>query len=168
MDRSGTASTTSTSVRGVDFVPRICTELIVKANVTLAAKDIARSATADSLVDGMRPRAVAAAAVLLACSACAPGKWREQEACSNEVTTVDSKGKVVDSLQIARVAEVAGIGKPSVLKAYKVLYAARANLFTEAFLASVAVKGGGEGKGRSGNGDDCSGRSVAHNVPYVA
>lgn len=168
MERSGTASNAPTSVRGADFVPRICTELVIKANVTLAAKDIARSATEDSLVDGMRPRAVAAAAVLLACSACAPGKWREPDACSNKVSGVDKKSKVVDSLQITRVAEVAGIGKPSVLKAYKVLYAARANLFTEAFLASVAVKGNGEGKGSGGGGDECSGRSIAHSVPYVA
>lgn len=156
----GIAGKATTTVRGADLVPRIGNELMLRANVILAAKDVAKAATDISLVDGMRPRGVAGASILLACSACAGGKWRQRGS---------EEGKM-DVLGLDVVATAAGIGAPTVLKVYKLLYAARESLLTEAFLASVMPRTGkGEGSGKGGKGvREENRRSAVDDIPFVA
>lgn len=112
--------------------------------MSVAAKHAAQQASRWDLVDGMKPSAVAAAAVLLVCScwnptACGDGDvdQRSKNARKNQQVV---EGETWD-VRPAAVSEAGGTTMVAMKRPFRAMYEQRGRLFTVEFLERRAAKG---------------------------
>lgn len=123
------------TVRGEHLVPRFCGILGVRSAITIAAKHVAKAATELDLVGGMIPQAVAAAAILLVCSCCHAGSWRELDG------AVDStRGEEDEAPGAAAIAEASGFSEKAISRPFRAMYELRERLLTEELLKNLKLK----------------------------
>ncbi|CAM9658373.1 unnamed protein product [Ectocarpus sp. 13 AM-2016] len=135
------------SLRGEHHIPPLCDKLGLPPFVSVAARHAAQQASRWDLVDGMKPSAVAAAAVLLVCSCWNPA------ACGDGV--VDRRSKKVRKTQQqqqavvegetwdvrpAAVSEAGGTTVMAMKRPFRAMYEQRGRLFTVEFLERRAAK----------------------------
>lgn len=124
------------AVRGEHVVPRLCGMVGVRGVITIAAKSVAKAAGDLDLVGGVTPQAVAAAAILLVCSCCRAGAWRERGEAGR-----DGGGDEDEVLAPAAVAQAAGITEMAIGRPYRSMHEFRERLLTENTLKGIKSKG---------------------------
>lgn len=131
----------SGTVRGEHLVPRMCSMLGVRGVITVAAKHAAKVAGDLDLVGGLMPQSVAAAAILLVCSCCSSGTWRERDGHEEEDEDGEGGEGEEEMPTLAEVAEAAGVSRKVVGRPYQAMYQQRESLLTEEFVKNVMPKG---------------------------
>lgn len=148
------------SLRGEHHIPQLCDKLGLPAFVSVAAKHAAQQASKWDLVGGMKPSAVAAAAVLLVCSCWNPaacgskgnggggggggsrgGKGgRKQKAEEDDGSRKQAQEDSLDVGPLA-VSAAAGASTNALKRPFRAMYEQRGRLFTVEFLERRAAQG---------------------------
>lgn len=148
------------SLRGEHHIPQLCDKLGLPAFVSVAAKHAAQQASKWDLVGGMKPSAVAAAAVLLVCSCWNPaacgskgsGGEGGRGGKGGRKQRVDEGGggarkqareEEEEALDVGPVAVSAAVGSSTnaVKRPFRAMYEQRGRLFTVEFLERRAAQG---------------------------